>query len=196
MPESTEELRQKWDQRHRSAEDLGEVAAVLHENIHLLPSTGDALDLACGRGANALRLAQQGLRVSAWDLSPVAIERLTGAAHKLGLSIAGEVRDVLAQPPLPQSFDIILVSYFLERTLVPAIIQALRPGGLIYYQTFSINAVSASGPSNPAFRLQDNELLELFGSLKVRYYREEGTLGNIQMGVRDIAMLVAESAVR
>lgn len=194
MPESTDELRQKWDQRHRSAEDLGEAAVVLRENTHLLPPAGDALDLACGRGINAIRLAQQGLHVSAWDLSPVAIERLSSAAHEQGLSIAAEVRDVVACPPQPESFDIILVSYFLERSLVPYMIRALRPGGLIFYQTFSVNAVSTSGPSNPDFRLQDNELLELFRPLKIRYYREEGTLGNTGMGVRDIAMLVAEKS--
>jgi SAM-dependent methyltransferase len=192
MSGSDDELRRKWDQRHRDAEGLGEVARVLTDNSYLLPVTGEALDLACGRGASALRLARAGLRVSAWDLSAVAIERLNSAAREQRVSIAAEVRDVIARPPEAESFDLILVSYFLERALAPAIIQALRPGGVLLYQTFSVNAVSDSGPSNPAFRLQENELLTLFQPLKVRVYREEGRLGECRQGIRDIAMLVAQ----
>ena len=195
IPDPHEALRQKWDQRHTSAAGVGEVAAVMAENIHLLPATGSALDLACGRGASAIRLAQAGLRVTAWDLSPVAIERLDSAAREQAVSVDAEVRDVIARPPEPESFDLILVSYFLERGLTPAIIRALRPGGLLFYQTFSIDAVSDCGPSNPAFRLQQNELLALFWPLKVVFYREEGRIGNGQLGTRDIAMLVAQKPV-
>jgi hypothetical protein len=52
--------------------------------------------------------------------------------------------------------------------------------------------VGEEGPSNPAFYLADNELLELFRSLKLRVYREENRLGDLHKGSRDIAMLVAE----
>ncbi|HEB99563.1 MAG TPA: SAM-dependent methyltransferase, partial [Thiotrichales bacterium] len=65
----------KWDARYR--ESATAVATeVLVENRHLLPAVGEALDLACGLGGNALLLARHGLRTTAWDLSPVAIERL------------------------------------------------------------------------------------------------------------------------
>lgn len=93
--------------------------------------------------------------------------------------------------PGPGSFDLILVSYFLERALAPAIIQALRPGGLLFFETFCVDAVSDSGPSNPAFRLGRNELLALFRPLEVVFYREEGRIGETRLGVRDIAQLVA-----
>ena len=195
MSESGQGLREKWDRRHGEAEDLGRVAAVLEQNGHLLPAGGEALDLACGRGASSLWLAARGLRVSAWDLSPVAIERLTRAAVARGLDIETEVRDVIARPPQAERFDLILVSYFLERSLTARLTAALRPGGLLFYQTFSHNAVSDCGPSNPDFRLADNELLALFPSLRVRFYREEGRLGDITLGERDIAMLVAEKPV-
>lgn len=185
-------LREKWNQRHAAADGHGEVAAVLLHNCHLLPARGRALDLACGRGASAVWLAARGFDVSAWDLSPVGIERLQTLARESGVELSGAVRDVIAQPPEPSSFDLILVSYFLERSLAPAIIAALRPGGLLFYQTFSVNAVSDCGPSNPDFRLADNELLRLFQPLSVRSYREEGRLGDCSQGVRDIAWLVAE----
>ena len=185
-------LRNKWDQRVREAGDAGRIAHVLQENPHLLPSCGRALDLACGRGANALRLAACGLDVSAWDISPVAIDRLKAEAKEQGFEITAEVRDVIACPPPGNTYDVILVSYFLERSLVSAIIDALRPDGLLYYQTFTRLSVSTCGPANPAYRLADNELLSLFEALQVRCYREEAVLVDTSRGVRDVAMLVAQ----
>lgn len=188
----TPELMNKWNQRHLEAADAGRVAHVLQEYPYLLPSSGRALDLACGRGANALRLAACNLEVSAWDISPVAIDRLRGEVLEQGLEVAAEVRDVIACPPPAATYDVILVSYFLERSLAPAIIDALRPGGVLYYETFTRTSVSTCGPSNPAYRLADNELLNLFGALRVRCYREEAILGDTRRGIRDIAMLVAQ----
>ena len=98
MADPDRELRLKWDQRHQEAEGIGELAAVVAENMHLLPVEGDALDLACGRGASAIHLARVGLRVSAWDLSPVAIGILTDSARAQGVSLTAEVRDVIAHP--------------------------------------------------------------------------------------------------
>lgn len=194
MSDLVEQQRERWDRRHGEAPDLGQVARVLAENDHLVTPGGDALDLACGRGASALHLARLGLRVSAWDLSPVAIERLSRAAEAEGLRIDARVRDVVERPPPALGFDLILVSYFLERALVPHILAALRPGGLLFYQTFTRTAVSDLGPSNPEWRLADNELLQLFQPLRLRVYREEGRLGDLQRGCRDIAMLVGEKA--
>ena len=183
---------QKWDLRHAKATDPGQPARVLEENLHLLPSQGKALDLACGRGVNAFMLAQAGLKVTAWDNSPVAIARLLHQAEALGLSINAQVRDVIEAPPEPSSFNLILVSYFLERKLTPALIDALRPGGLLLYQTFSRERVTDCGPSNIQYRLKNNELLSLFKQLTIRVYREEGSLGDLTKGCRDLAMLVAQ----
>jgi len=189
----SEDLRTKWNIRHAQAQDIGEAPRVLRDNLHLLPPSGDALDLACGRGAGALLLASRGLRVQAWDLSEVAIERLIAEALAQGVgNVHALVRDAIRQPPEPGSFDLILVSFFLDRGLAPHLINALRPGGLLIYQTFTRAAVSACGPCNPEYRLGDNELLRMFSGLIVRFYREEGLLGDLGAGCRDVAMLVAE----
>jgi SAM-dependent methyltransferase len=186
-------MQEKWDQRHADPAKQPQAAEVLTQNSHLLPASGQALDLACGLGGNALLLARAGLQVTAWDISPVAIERLQALALREGLdNLLAEVRDVELDPPPPQSFDVIAVSYFLNRDLAPSLIDALKPGGLIFYQTFTRKAVSESGPSNPAYRLGDNELLRLFEPLSVRCYREECRLGDLTKGMRNIAMLVAE----
>ncbi len=188
-----ETLQTKWDARHGNPDKQPGVAEVLERNRHLLPRTGRALDLACGLGGNALLLAEQGLKVSAWDLSPVAIRRLQKMADEKRLKqLVAEVRDIEQIPPPAESFDVIVVSYYLERALVSHIIDALKPGGLLFYQTFTRIAVGDEGPSNPDFRLGDNELLRLFGRLKIRVYREENRLGDLTRGTRDVAMLVAE----
>ncbi len=186
-------LRLKWDQRYREAEGLPDPALILLEYGHLLPAAGGrALDLACGLGANALWLAARGFRVDAWDLSPVAIGRLCAEARGLGLPVDASVRDLIGDPPAPAAYQLILVAHFLERGLAPAIAAALRPGGVLFYQTFSREAVSDRGPSDPAYRLGPNELLDLFPSLVVRAYRDEGRLGDQTRGIRDLALLVAQ----
>lgn len=183
----------KWDARYREA---GEPmpARVLSENLHLLPARGCALDLACGLGANALLLARCGLESFAWDSSPVAIEKLRAAAAAAGVAVHAELRDVVAQPPEPQGFDVIVVAHFLDRGLAPALVAALRPGGLLFYQTFTRARGGASGPRNPDYLLRENELLRLFSALQPIVYREEGTLGDLARGFRDQALLVAAKA--
>lgn len=165
---------------------------MLTENQALLPSRGRALDLACGRGANALWLAQRGLTVEAWDFSPVALERLQAEARRLGLSIESQVRDVVAEPPAPERYDLILVSHFLERRLAPALMAALKPGGRLFYQTFvQERRLAGRGPGRDEWRLAPNELLRLFAPLRIHYYREEAPLGDPHGDLADLALLVA-----
>ena len=183
-------IKEKWNERYRAVTGERQASLVLKENLHLLPDNGRALDLACGLGANSILLAQQGLKVDAWDVADVPIAALQDVAIKRQLSIQAEVRDVEAYPPEPDTFDVIVVSYFLCRDISPALIQALKPGGLIYYQTFTQSRISDRGPQRAEFRLADQELLHLFSRLQVLLYREEGCVGDVQKGFRDEAMLI------
>jgi len=187
---------EKWNRRHAKMKGKPGAAPVLRENCHLLPTSGDALDLACGPGGNALLLAQAGLATHAWDFSSVAIDALRSHSLAERLHIQAVVRDVDAQPPLPASFDVIVVSYFLQRSLAPALCAALRPGGLLFYQTFvknrEQNNIFQQGPTNPDFLLAENELLTLFAPLRLRAYREEGVPGNNTQGLRNEALFVGQ----
>ncbi len=175
-------------------DDLQPSPALLH-NSHLIPERGRALDLACGLGVNALYLARRGLEATAWDLSPVAIDALQHRAVAEGLVLNAEVRDLLLQPPPESAFDLIYVGHFLERALCPDIGRALRPEGLLIYQTWVAGKMSDDGPSNPDFLLGENELLDLFPDLLVRYFRDEGRLGDLAQGDRNHAVLVAQKGV-
>ncbi|MGE0081208.1 MAG: class I SAM-dependent methyltransferase [Thiohalomonadaceae bacterium] len=190
MSDETDALRRKWDERYRGlAVDETRAARVLTENLHLLPAQGRALDLACGLGAHACVLARAGLQVDAWDLSPVAIETLQAHATRHRLTLRAEVRDAIALPPPPAGYDVIVAVHFLERGLAPALMAALRPGGLLFYQTF---AGVGPGPSNPAFRLGRGELRRLFADLTPVVYREEHDIGDGARGLRGEAMLIAQ----
>lgn len=179
----------KWDRRYRESDGEPRAARVLRDNLHLLPAQGKALDLACGLGGNALLLAERGLAVQAWDISPVAIAKLAERAK--GLSIEARVVDITAEALTVKRFDVIVVSYFLDRRLASAIIDALRPNGLLFYQTFN-HIQLGRGPGKPAFRLEENELLRMFAPLAIRYYREDGMAGDSEQGLRDEALLVAQ----
>ncbi len=186
---------QKWDQRYAGSNTPPSAAAVLTDNSHLLPPRGLALDLACGLGGNALWLAEREIRCEAWDLSPVAIAKLQAEANARNLPITARVED-LTRTPLPEArYDLICVSHFLDRALCPAIAKALRPGGLLFYQTFTREKVSEGGPSNPDFLLERGELLQLFSGLLPVAYREEGRRGDLACGLRNAAYLVAERPI-
>lgn len=169
----------KWDSRYRQKISTPpSIADILQRHHHLLPDKGEALDLACGLGGNALFLASHGLQVSAWDISPVAIERLQQRATEQGLSLNTETRDCVACPPTANSLDLIVVSRFLVRTLCPALQAALRPGGLLFYQTYLQQPGIDNGPHNPDFLLKHDELPRLFSALQPLLYRETDRLSD------------------
>ena len=160
----------RWNARYADAADsVPEAARVLLQGAQWLPACSpeaplDALDLACGRAGNGQWLAERGYRVTAWDVSELVIEQI--ARRRPALIAHCEVRDVSSQPPEPDSFDIIVVARFLDRALCPAIAQALKPGGVLFYQTFT------HGLSNDDYLLRSNELLDLFDSLNILEYHE------------------------
>lgn len=190
-------IEKKWNDIYATddqstLQNLSKASYVVQEYSYLLPKSGLALDLACGLGGNAQFLAGLGLQTHAWDISKNAISSLEASCIKKGLSITTETRDIEQQPPAANSFDVICVSYYLERTLTQNIIDSLRPNGLLFYQTFINEKVSDNGPGNPLFRLRPNELLTLFSPLHVLIYQENGTVGDIRKGLRDTAVLVAQ----
>jgi tellurite methyltransferase len=184
---------EKWNTKYRTGDhDRIEPARVLSDYCHLLPRQGRALDLACGTGADALFLAARGFQVSAWDISAEAISILRKRATENNLTLEYRVCDVTDIVISAQDFDVIVVSYFLERMLFPTIINALKINGLLFYQTWTREHSGDRGPHNENFRLGANELLHLCRDLHIILYREEGLSGDINYGLRDEAMLIGQ----
>lgn len=171
-------------------------AQVLVEQEFLLPTAGKALDLACGLGASALFLAKHGLAVSAWDISTFAIKSLQACADEQGLAMHAKVCDIDANSFQGLHFDVIVVQHYLDRKLIPALLAALNPGGLVFYQTFTQEKACAQGPKNSAYLLAPGELLRLFSSLQLCFYREYALVGDVTKGLRNEAQFVGVKAVR
>ena len=147
--------------------ESGSNAAPASADSHPAVSSANArraLDLACGRAGNGHFLAARGFSVSAWDISDTVVDEIR--ARRPAVFDEVLVRDVTELPPEPDSFDIIVVARFLDRALCPSIVKALKPGGLLFYQTF------VHGLNNPDFLLKPNELLALFAELHILEYQE------------------------
>lgn len=184
--------RDKWDNIYRDKTEAPQPCELLAQHQHLLPASGNCLDLAAGRGGNALYLANRGLNVAAWDISPVGLDQLSQYAAGDGVTV--DTREIeITRDSFPNSyFDVIVVSHYLDREICPAINSALAPHGLLFYQTFSQVNVSGNGPGNPAYRLARNELLTMFGGLNILFYRDEQDVGDTTQGQRDLAYLIGQ----
>jgi len=190
---------QHWDTLYSNAtindSDLLNCAEILSENAFLLPPKGKAFDLACGMGANATFLARHGLAVTAVDISKVAIDKLSTYASSNALDINAYVQNIDPKSIPKCAFDVIVVSRFLDRRLSDAIIDALKPDGLLFYQTFTKEKTTPTSPNNPNYLLNRNELLTLFSSLQVILYRENGLVGLPGSGLRNQAQFIGQKNI-
>ena len=146
----------------------------LVQHAGLLPREGRALDVASGRGRHALWLAARGLTTLAVDRDADAIRELNQAAREHGLPLRAEVRDLEdgGSPFRGSTYDVIVVVHYLHRPLFPVLIDAVAPGGLLVYETFTRAQAARGKPTNPDFLLKAGELLELVRPLEVLASRE------------------------
>ena len=183
----------KWDAIYAQLDVENSLpVSVLTENEFLLPKAGTALDLACGVGANALFLARHGMTVTGWDISIVAIDKLSTHATQQGLNINACQEKINVESFTGSSFDVIVVSRFLDRTLSDAIIGAIKPNGLLFYQTFNREKTNQVGPNNPAYLLAEHELCRLFAKLKLVLYRDHALIGDTLHGLRNEAQFIGQ----
>ena len=148
------------------------------------------LDLACGNGRNGLALAAAGLPLLFADQSTSALETveqrlseadLPGRTWQIDLEQPG------TNPLAGKRFAAIVVFRYLHRPLFPAIRDAVVPGGIVVYETFTIEQRRFGRPNNPDFLLQPGELEANFrGWERIYYFEGIGTDPD-----RGIAQIVA-----
>ena len=171
--------RTQWDRRYRegshgSLEPDPFLVESYSEFIEpLFPQGGNALDVAGGVGRHAIWLAQRGWRVTLADISEVGIAQARENAGAVANRIDFQVRDFSKFVASAEQYDLILVFFYLERSIFPELVKALRPGGLLLYKTYSHLAPKfGRGPSHPMHLLEENELLHAFSALTVLHYHE------------------------
>ena len=183
--------RDKWNEKYQDAElsTPAEPAWVVRQHTRLLPLSGTALDLAAGLGGNARFLARCGLQVEAWDISDHAVALLNRYAQTYRLPITARQVD-LEQHPWPDAqFDVVAISRWLDRSAFDDIRARVRPGGLLFWQTF-LAPVQPNAPKNPDYYLESGELTAAFADWTVEVHGE-GWLPDQDGEKRRYAWLVA-----
>lgn len=147
-------------------------AEFLVENIGLLP-VGRALDMAMGNGRNAVFLAQAGFTVESVDRSAEAVQTALEAAKSAGVTINAKIADLESGYIIEKdAYDVIICFNYLHRPLIPQIKGGIKAGGMIVYETFTVDQPRFGHPHNPDFLLRYNELLDMFRDFRCLRYRE------------------------
>jgi len=131
------------------------------------------LDLACGHGRHSVFFAGRGCRVVAVDRDKDALAGLAGvdgittlvADLEGGGWCFGEER-----------FDVVVVTNYLHRELLPRLVRAVDPEGLLLYETFTAGNEVYGKPSNPHFLLREGELLSVVGDALTIVAFEQGAI--------------------
>lgn len=137
------------------------------------PVARRALDLAMGRGRHTGVLAAAGFVVFGVDISLDAVRHATDQARSAGTRLRAFCADMEAHPLPPGWFDLVLVTRYLDRARMPAILSTVAPGGVIVYETFTRHQLShGRGPTSPAHLLEPGELFAWFSGWTVLVYEE------------------------
>jgi 2-polyprenyl-3-methyl-5-hydroxy-6-metoxy-1,4-benzoquinol methylase len=162
---------------------------------------GTALDVAAGSGRNSLYLASHGFQVDAMDRDEQAMAQLAATAAQrnlLNLTVrtVDLERTTDERPEFPkQAYDVILVFFYLHRALFPALLESLKPNGVLIYETFTIdNYLRHRHPRRWEFCLAQNELLRLTSNLRLLSYDEGEHDGDHGPNSVYTAQLVAQQA--
>lgn len=120
---------------------------------------GYVLDVACGGGRHLALGRDRGLRMTGADRD-VSAARAKFAADSGVTLIEADLEAGQPFPFAPASFEGVIVTNYLWRPILPDIIAAVRPAGVLIYETFGLGNAAYGRPSNPEFLLRPGELLE------------------------------------
>ncbi|UDG80047.1 SAM-dependent methyltransferase TehB [Candidatus Steffania adelgidicola] len=141
---------------------------------------GQALDLGCGLGRNALYLALKGFNVTAWDKNQASIEWLQTVIRReaLSLVVSADVRD-LNSVIIEGIYDFILstvVWMFLNPARIPLLITNIKACTAVGGYNLIVTAMDSD--DYPCvlpfpFRFQAGELKDYYQDWKIMKYNED-----------------------
>lgn len=146
------------------------------------------MDLACGKGHNGIFLAMKGCRVVLADKSEEMLGKANDLASRMGAAVTTWKVDLEKgdRDPLEgKTYGGILVFRYLHRPLFPSIMKALMPGGILMYETYTLEQARFGRPRNPDHLLRPGELKQWFGDWTVIHYHE-GVVMNPQRALAGI----------
>ena len=160
--------RGRWDSRYgdsapATADEIA-LPAVFAPSADLFPASGQALEIACGRGLAAVWLARRGMDVVGLDISPVAVSQADELARVAEVAtrcrfVVADLDDGLPEGPLA---NVVLCHKFRDSRLDSGLMSRLAPNGIL-----AVSALSEVGASPGPFRVKPGELRRAFGALEV-----------------------------
>ncbi|WP_418640385.1 class I SAM-dependent methyltransferase [Sulfurimonas sp. ST-27] len=178
------EDKERWNIRHVEKPMRKNVEPIVEKYIDC--AAGDrALDIACGIGRNTHFLAEKGFEVDAVDFSDYALSQI-----KDDEKVNKIEADLDSYNLEKNTYDLIININYLSRRLLPQIKEALKPNGLLIFETFIVAHGDFNQPANPEYLLRTNELLHAFIGLDIIYYEEKDEV-NLRGEDTRVASLVA-----
>ena len=182
---------QKWDARYGAHDYVTprEPAPFLVERCaDLVP--GRALCLAAGSGRNAVFLASIGFEVTAVDISSVGLGRCEKLAAERQVQVELVVADLQEYEMGHEEYDLICIIHYHNPLLFPRVREAVKQGGHVLFQTFSIDHVGRDwGPRDPVHLARGADLLVAFASWRTRFF-EDGEVQHPDQGEGRSAAMV------
>jgi len=165
--------KEKWNAKYDSSACLAgrEPSRWLVDHADLLDGRGKALDIAMGEGRNTLFAASLGYEAWGVDISDIGISRAQSLARENKLTIHTQIADLDNFKIDENTYDLIICFYFLDRSLFEGILKGLKPGGILIFETFTVDYLKYSGFKRE-WVLEKNELREAFSGLNVLDYQE------------------------
>jgi len=147
----------KWDQKYidnpKLLEDRDPSKKL--DSLIKLSCGKQALEIACGSGRNSIYLAKNGFNIDAYDISEIALETLNSKNYN---TINTHLIDLDEFIPKIEHYDLIIQTNFLDRKLIPKLLQSLKKNGLLFIETYMNHPSNTKPNSTPEFLLQKDEL--------------------------------------
>ena len=162
----------RWDEKYATDRYVfgKEPIPFLKEHIHLLPK-GKVLDIARGEGRNGVFLATQGFQVTGIDISQAGLAKARRLAEAHHVSIETRVVDLEGITLEQNTYDVIVMSYYMQRDLFPQIKAALKPGGMAVVETYNVGHLKYRPTFTRKYLLAPNELLHHFKDCTIIRYQ-------------------------
>ncbi len=163
MPNAADRWNDKWNQRYAQGGHAPDPPLDFIARLLPLGQNRRALDLACGTGRHAFLMASRGWQVTAVDWSQTALQRMNHPSIQT-IQADLEAGQFLIEP---NTWDLICVSFYMQRELFPAIAKGLKTGGILAAAFPLQDAREGVRPMRPEFCLGDGELHAIFNNMEV-----------------------------
>ncbi|WP_424686388.1 MAG: methyltransferase domain-containing protein [Halarcobacter ebronensis] len=160
------EDKEKWNKKYKNTPELlaSRPQSYKLSNVINYAKGLNALDVACGSGRNSIFLANNGFNVTSIDISEVALNSLN---EKNNPKIKTQLVDLDTHKFDENSYDLIIMTNFLDRKAIPKLVNALKKDGVLFIETYMFHEENEKPPSNPDFLLKEGELKNFFDEKEV-----------------------------